>query len=147
MRQAEDGDPNDPFTRGLRQRFNDLQVERQLVLDQIAELDGPESAGPRPLSRSDVDVLDALPSLAVNLGRAPEGLQRRLYELTQLRVEVHYESQEATVVITLPREEMTMISNAATAVECAMERRLPRVMPTKPQVEASVNAVRAPGTA
>lgn len=29
LRQAEDADPNDPFTHGLRQRFNDLETERQ----------------------------------------------------------------------------------------------------------------------
>jgi hypothetical protein len=61
---------------------------------------------------ADLDVLDVLPYLAVNLGNAPENLQRRLYESTQLRVEVHPQRQEATVVITVPREGTTMISNA-----------------------------------
>ena len=29
LRQAEDAEPRDPFTLGLRQRYNDLETERQ----------------------------------------------------------------------------------------------------------------------
>ena len=71
LRQAEDGDPNDPFTQGLRQRYNDIQAERQLVLDEIAALDAQDAAEPRQADEADLDILDALPHLALNLDRAP----------------------------------------------------------------------------
>jgi hypothetical protein len=47
MRQAQDGDPDDPFTKGLRQTYNDLEAERQAALAAVAELDAAEA--PRPL--------------------------------------------------------------------------------------------------
>jgi site-specific DNA recombinase len=145
LRQAEDADPKDPFTQALRKRYNDLQTERQLVADQIAELNTPDKTEPRHLNGADLDLLDALPHLALNLGKAPEDLQRRLYELTQLRVAIHHQTREATLVITLPSDELTTISTAAATLQQPNEPRPQRLWRTKPQVQASVNAVRAPG--
>jgi site-specific DNA recombinase len=70
LRQAEDGDPNDPFTQGLRQRYNDIQAERHLVLDEITALDTQDATEPRQASETD---------------------------LTQLRIEIHYQTQEANL--------------------------------------------------
>jgi site-specific DNA recombinase len=145
LRQAEDGDPNDPFTQGLRQRYNDIQTERQLVLDEITALDTQDAAEPRQADEADLDVLDALPHLALNLNRAPDEMQQRLFELTQLRVEIHYQTQEATLMITLPRDELAMVSTAATALQQLSQPKTRPSTRVKPQVEASVNAVRAPG--
>ncbi|TWE27586.1 recombinase family protein [Prauserella muralis] len=145
--QAENADPADPFTQGLRDRYNDLQAERQLVLDEIAELDAQDPAEPRRASDADLDVLDALPHLALNLNRAPEGHQQRLFELTKLHVQVHYPTHEATLVITLPREDLEMISTVATALQRPAHPPIRACITAKPQVEASVNAVRAPGAA
>ena len=55
--------PNDPFVQGLRERYNDLQVERQVVLHEIATLDGQDSAEPRRATETELNVLDALPHL------------------------------------------------------------------------------------
>ena len=145
LRQAEGGDQNDPFARGLREHYNEMEAERRLVLDEIAALDTHDDAQPRPLNNADLDMLDALPDLAVNFDRAPEDLQQRLFELTKLRVEIHYPTHEATLVITLPREELTMISTAATALHRPDGPATERSITPKPQVKASVNAVRAPG--
>lgn len=39
MRQAREGDPGDPFTRGLRESYNDLESQKKVALSAIAELD------------------------------------------------------------------------------------------------------------
>lgn len=145
LRQAEDADPNDPFVQGLRTRYNDLQTERQVVLDEIAALDDQDRAEPRRASETELNVLDALPHLTLNFDRAPDALQQRLFELTKLRVEVHYQTQEATLMITLPREELAVVSTTATALRHSDEPEIKLPSSAKLQVEASVNAVGAPG--
>lgn len=40
-------------------------------------------------------------------------MRERLFELTRLRIEIHYATHEATLVLTLPREEMEMLSTTA----------------------------------
>lgn len=45
LRQAEDADPRDPFAQGLRQRYNDLETERQTLPAAIVGLDGQETPG------------------------------------------------------------------------------------------------------
>ena len=132
LRQAENADPKDPFTQALRKRYNDLQTEHQLIADQIAELTTQDKTEPRHLNGADLDLLDALPHLALNLGKAPEDLQRRLYELTQLRVAIHHQTREATLVITLPSDELTTISTAAATLQQPNEPRAQRLWRTKP---------------
>ncbi len=144
LRQAEDADPNDPFVQGLRKRYNDLQTERQVVLDEIAALDDQDRAEPRRASETELNILDALPHLTLNFDRAPDKLQQRLFELTKLRVEVHYQTQEATLTITLPREEMAVVSTTATSLRHPDEPEIKRLLSAKLQVEASVNAVVPP---
>jgi hypothetical protein len=46
LRQAQDGDPDDPFTHGLRRTYNDLEAERRSALAAVAELDAAEQAAP-----------------------------------------------------------------------------------------------------
>lgn len=144
LRQAEDADPNDAFAHGLREHYNELQTERRLALDEIAALDTQDDTEPRPLNEADLDVLDMLPHLALNLDRAPDELQQRLFELTKLRVEIHYPTHEATLVITLPREELAMVATTATALHRPDGSATTCLITPKPQVKASVNAVRAP---
>lgn len=82
MRQAEDADPRDPFTQGLRARCNDLDTERQTILTAIAHIDQQENQEPERPGIESVDTFDALPHLAVNLHWAPEELSARLFDLT-----------------------------------------------------------------
>ncbi|MFI6031104.1 hypothetical protein [Amycolatopsis magusensis] len=42
LRQAEDADPADPSTQGLRQRYDELNAERQALLEVIADLDSQD---------------------------------------------------------------------------------------------------------
>ena len=39
LRQAADGDPDDPFTKGLRGSYNDLEAQKNATLAAVAELD------------------------------------------------------------------------------------------------------------
>jgi len=67
LSQAEDADPTDPFTQGLRERYNTLGVERQLVLKQITELDNDAERSPAPARDEDLGLVNLLPHLALNL--------------------------------------------------------------------------------
>ncbi|CCH28637.1 hypothetical protein BN6_13115 [Saccharothrix espanaensis DSM 44229] len=44
IRQAQDGDPDDPFTRVLRGTYNDLEAERHAALSAVAALDATDDA-------------------------------------------------------------------------------------------------------
>ncbi|HET9255384.1 MAG TPA: hypothetical protein VFO16_09310 [Pseudonocardiaceae bacterium] len=52
--------PNSGTPQGLRERYNDLRTERQLVAGQIAELDTQDKAAPSAPNGADLDLLDAL---------------------------------------------------------------------------------------
>lgn len=117
LRQVEDGDPADSFTQGLRNRYNDLESERCAVLATIAELDEKEAQEPAKPSRDSVGLLEALPRLKANLRRAPEGLLTRLFDLTQLTIQVHYKTGEATLKVTLPEEHISAVAEAASELE------------------------------
>ena len=100
---------------------------------------------PRRVAPADLDLLDALPHLAVNLGRVPGELRERLFELTKLSVAVHYETQEAMLTIALPRDELGAVAAAAGTLPEAENQITLASTSVKPLVEASVNAVCAPG--
>jgi transposase len=46
LRQAQDGDPADPFTQGLRRNYNELEAERTATLSKIKDLDAADEAEP-----------------------------------------------------------------------------------------------------
>nr|CTQ91107.1 Recombinase [Kibdelosporangium sp. MJ126-NF4] len=145
MRQAEDADPNDPFVKGLRDRYNEIEAARCQLLDEVEHLDQAEAAVPRPANHADGELIESLPHLVMNLHRAPHELQHRLFELTQLTIHVHYETGEVTVVITLPRDEIQTVASAAASLSEAATQPASNQEAAKPQVEPGVNAVRAPG--
>lgn len=115
--QAEDADPADPFTHGLRQRYNELNTERQALLDVIADLDRQDGQEPDRPSAGQLGPLDALPHLAINLDRAPSELLDRLFGLTQLTIRVHYATDEATLQVTSPGE----LASAVTEIDRTIE--------------------------
>jgi hypothetical protein len=117
LRQAEDAEPNDPFTQGLRNRYNDLDVERQTILAAIAELDLKDEREPARPSMDALDLFDVLPHLAVKLDQAPEELLSRLFDLTQLTIQVHYRTGEATLKVTLPRDQIENVAETAIELE------------------------------
>ncbi|WP_238412395.1 recombinase family protein [Saccharothrix deserti] len=103
LHQAEDADPRDPFAQGLRQRYNDLENERQALLATLHELDNsqPETIHP---TTGQADLLDALPHLVTNLRRAPTDLLNRLFDLTKLTIQIHYGTDQATITASLPAD-------------------------------------------
>lgn len=117
LRQVEDGDPDDPFTQRLRQRFNDLEAQRKTQLALVADLDKADAGNAARPSAEQVNLLDALPHLAVNLHRAPSDILDRLFDLTQLTVRVHYATNEATVKVTLPAGEADSVIELSKAIE------------------------------
>ncbi|WP_236793334.1 recombinase family protein [Amycolatopsis sp. GM8] len=143
LSQAEDADPNDPFTQGLSERYNSLGVEHRLVLDQITELDHHDQRSPAVATREDLDLVNLLPHLAVNLHRAPVELQARLYELSKLHVSVDHETDHAMIDITLPSDRIDGI--AQTAAEASDDAKVVRL--EKHQVKHGVIAASAPGAA
>ncbi|MFD5696839.1 recombinase family protein [Streptomyces lasiicapitis] len=147
LRQAREGAPDDPFTRGLRQTYNDLEAQRTATRDALAELDAAEDSEPSRPTAQTADLLDALPYLAVNLARAPERLQRQLYEITQLTIRLHANSDDVTLSIRLPADRLSEISRAAEAATGGRYAQGPATTPVAgPCPSASrTDAVRAPG--
>jgi len=50
LRQAVNADPRDPFTHGLRQRYNDLETERQTLLAGLDQQEAQTPTVPAPTS-------------------------------------------------------------------------------------------------
>lgn len=136
MRQAQDAEPGDPFAAGLRDSYNQLEADRIATLATIDQLDAQGTNEPAKPTAADAALLDALPRLRLNLARAPQHLQRKLYEATQLKIELDHETAEVTMTIRLPADQT---HNAARAARALSE---PRGQPTSPAV---VDAVGAPG--
>ncbi len=113
--QAESADPTDPFVQGLRQRYNALETERLALVGTLDGLDEIERDQPDRPHASQADLLDALPHLALNLHRAPAELLDRLFDLTQLTIQVHYAADEATLKVVLPAENVTAIGHLGAA--------------------------------
>ena len=132
LRQAQDADPNDPFTAGLRQSYNRLDTQRRETLTTINELDNTPADQPSRPQPDDISLLDALPYLTVNLRHAPQAALRRLYEITGLTIELHPDTHHATITIKLPADHTDQVTAAAT-----------QAAPL--QAAGRVDAVRAPG--
>ena len=85
-----DEDTRRAFRQRIHERFADLGKQlkaRQGELDQL-------TARPAQKGRQDAGLLDRLPTLGRSLSRAPEKLQRELYDA--LRLEVIYSHRRAT---------------------------------------------------
>lgn len=143
MRQAQDCAPDDPFGHGLRQTYNDLETERRTALAAIAELDAADQAAPPQPTAEDAKLLDALPHLTLNLTKAPEQLLRGLFETTHLTIRLHPDSDDVTISIRLPADDLPTIAHAV--------ERIPNTMNTAQETPAQTadapraDAVRAPG--
>ena len=143
LRQAQDGDPDDPFTKALRGTYNDLDAEKNAALATIAQLDAAEGARPGRPGAADIALLDALPYLALNLNTAREPQLRKLFEITQLSVRLHDDTDHVTITIKLPADHIPQITHAA--------ERIINTMPTAQEMPATKadascgDAVCAPG--
>ena len=143
LRQAQDGDPDDPFTKGLRGSYNDLEAQKNATLATVAELDTADEAEPAKPSTDDAALLEHLPYLALNLTHAPEQLLRRLFEITQLTVTLHGDSDEATITIKLPADKLPHIAHAAETITQTTPST--HKIPAHAGEAGRVDAVRAPG--
>lgn len=113
LRQAQDGDPDDPFTKGLRATYNEMDADRNSVLASVAELDAAGKDETHRPSSEDIDLLNLLPYLRINLAHAPEEYLRQLFEITQLTVRLCGDSNEVIVSITLPGDDLPQVAAAA----------------------------------
>lgn len=120
LRQAENADPDDPFTQGLRQRYNEVFNERKTLLDELSRITDDDNAS-GPSNVAPANRLDALPYLRANLRHAPADLLHRLLDLTQLTIKVHYKTDQATITATLPADpdSITSIAETASQQSCA----------------------------
>jgi hypothetical protein len=139
MRQAQDGDPDDPFTKALRSTYNDLDAERLAALSAVAQLDAADGAAPLRPETADVDLLDALPYLTGNLTDAPETLLRRLFEATSLTIRLTDDGDHVVITIRLPGDTLPEIIGAVETINESNEA------PGQTDPGACVDAVCAPG--
>ncbi|TGB08589.1 hypothetical protein E2651_18610 [Streptomyces sp. MZ04] len=117
-------------------------------------MDAADAAEPERPTAQTADLLDALPYRALNLARAPERLQRQLYEITQLTIRLHANSDDITLSIKLPADWLPEISHTAETITSAAAPRHAQGPATNPVAgpcpsSASrtdrTDAVRAPG--
>ncbi|GLZ43803.1 hypothetical protein Acsp05_74270 [Actinokineospora sp. NBRC 105648] len=142
MRQAQDGDPDDPFTRALRGTYNDLEAERHAALAAVAALDAADDAEPARPDTADVDLLDALPYLTGHLSEAPEPLLRRLFEAVSLAVTLSDDGDHVTINVRLPGDTLPEIVSTAETINAMIDK---HETPGQDGSGACVDAVRAPG--
>ncbi|MCE7009978.1 recombinase family protein [Kibdelosporangium philippinense] len=102
LRQAQRGDPDDPFTKALRGTYHDLDAEKTAALAAITQFDATNKTEPSRLATTDIAPLDALRYLAPNLANVPEHLLRRLFEVTHLSIRLHSGTDYVTITMRLP---------------------------------------------
>lgn len=141
MRQAQDGDPDDPFTRALRTTYNELDAERTATLGAIGALDIAVDAQPAHPTAADIALLDSLPYLAANLTSAPEPLLRRLFEVMHLSVLLSNDGDFVLISVVIPGDDIPIIVAAAEQM-CDATGEVPG---QRASGEACDDAVRAPG--
>jgi site-specific DNA recombinase len=90
-----------------------LDDQRRATHAAIADLDAADNAEPAPPSAADTRLLDALPYLALNLANAPDELLKHLFEVTQLTVRLDDNSDDATISVRLPADNLYKIAHAA----------------------------------
>ncbi|MDQ1307208.1 MAG: site-specific recombinase [Actinomycetota bacterium] len=103
LHQAENGDPSDPFTAGLRNRYNDLDIQRRKLEQERCSIGLPVS-GPAPSTAQ--DLLSCLPIATLDLTRMPPDILRDLCEAFRIRItfdrttrQIHFSAQvEATAI-------------------------------------------------
>jgi site-specific DNA recombinase len=141
LRQTQDGDPDDAFAKALR-GSDEMEAQKKTTLAAAASLDTADQAEPTHPGTHDAELLDALPYLAINLAGAPDDLLRRLFEITQLDVRPYTDSDEVTITIKLPPDQLTNIAHAT--------EKITEPMPSTPETPGQritgtgVDAVRAP---
>jgi hypothetical protein len=128
LRQAQDGDPGDPFTRALRSTYNDLDAQRLAALSALATLDATDPTI-RP-DAAEVDLLDALTYLTANLSAATEALLRRLFEATNLTVRLWDGGNHVAISIRLPADTLPQI--VSTVEDISQTINEPSTAPSQP---------------
>jgi site-specific DNA recombinase len=143
MRQAQDTEPDDPYTQALRRTYNELEAQRRATLAAIVELDTPNDAAPARPTADDATLLDALPRITLNLTTAPENLLRALFETTNLTIRLHDGSDQVTISIRLPADDLPHITHTAERITTTMTAT--QQTPAQTAGTACADAVRAPG--
>jgi site-specific DNA recombinase len=92
LRQAEDAAPGDPFTTGLRERYNDLDIQRRDLEQQRTRL-AEHASGPAPGNAA--DLLARLPIATLDLASLPTDILRALCEA--FRITTTFDRESRTV--------------------------------------------------
>ncbi|UGQ14289.1 recombinase family protein [Yinghuangia sp. ASG 101] len=143
LNQAQDCEPGDPFATGLRQTYNELETEKHQTETELAALANADKSDPAAFNCGTAALLDALPHLAINLTRAPERLQRQLFEITKLNLRLAEEADAVTITMTLPADYIPALAELGERMTpCAGNTEEPA---TKNVTGSHADAVRAPG--
>lgn len=144
VRQAQDAGPDDPFAKGLRGAYNDLETQKGHIQAELASLE--EAAGssePDRTERGDLALLDALPYVNLDLADAPHQLLRNLFDATHLTARMDHPPASGldhiTLAITLPATDLSQATQAAEELTMTTGKQ------TQQQATGSVDFVRAPG--
>lgn len=102
--QAQHLPPTDPYTRGLRDVYNDLEQCKEANVSALAELETTRSNEMERASPRRANLLAAIPYLARNLATAPEALLRRLFEVTSLQLRLSEQGKMPSASAVLPAD-------------------------------------------
>jgi hypothetical protein len=145
----EDLDPQTrrAFRTGIRDRFAELATQIQQAETERDTLHPTRTDTPP----SAEDLLDQLPRLQLNLARAPEHLQRALYDACDLKIIYNREHHHATLKVTITTDNAT---NLADTLHATADRRdnptstpTPTAQPAEQPPPAVSHVLRAPGRA
>jgi hypothetical protein len=92
LRRAETADPDDPFTHGLRHRYNDLETERRTLDAELARI---KAAAAAPTPDRHGDLLSYLPLATMDLSTLPQPVLRTLCEAFRIRITYDHETRRA----------------------------------------------------
>ncbi|GHI41098.1 recombinase family protein [Streptomyces violascens] len=104
LQRAQECGPNDPFGQGLREAYNDLEEQRQITVGILKDLAVETTNRTAAVEDGIAGILKALPYVALNLASAPQQLLRRLFELTQLSIQLPEAGDDFILSITLPAD-------------------------------------------
>jgi site-specific DNA recombinase len=120
-----------------------LEAQRMATPASVTELDEAEAVEPDRPHPDDVALLDCLPYLAFDPRAAPEGLLRKLFEITDLTIKLRAGGDYATITARMPaghvKPAVDTMEKIVDADPSAGQQ------PDQPTSAACIDAVRAPG--
>ncbi|MCM3920612.1 zinc ribbon domain-containing protein [Frankia sp. AiPs1] len=104
------------LAKGLRATYNQLDDQHRTTGTELDALDAAADTGGATNGPDARLLLEALPQLSLTLHDAPDALQRTLYDVTQLAIQIDHGQKEITMKIKIPEDRIDAVAGVATRV-------------------------------